>query len=77
MACSGCPGGATVLGPAKSNGGEYILIYIGDEVQIIEFGIVTGTMYIFGTKKKEFYADYRDVPGLFQSEFGNLLRAKV
>jgi hypothetical protein len=76
MACTGC-GGASKLQPAKSNGGEYILVYIGTEPVVTEFGVGTGTMYKFGTNKKEFFVNYLDVPGLFSSQSGHDLRAKI
>ena len=75
MPCSNC-GGSDQLGPSKTHGGDYVLVYIGDELQVTEFGVVSGKMYSFGTKKKEFWADFRDVPGLFASENGEDLRSK-
>lgn len=76
MACTGC-GGSKKLQPAISNGGMYIMVYIGEEIEVTEFGLVTGTMYKFGTKKKEFFVDYRDVTSLFASQNGNDLRMKI
>jgi len=78
MACGSCPGGATQLGPAKSNGGLYIVKYIGDEKTVELVGTGTGTVYSFGTGKKEFWVDFQDLPGLFADvDHGNDLRSKV
>lgn len=76
MPCSNC-GGHAALGPSRSNGGDYIMVYIGDEVELTEFGLVTGKMYTFGTKKKEFWVNFQDVPGLFAGQYGEDLRSKV
>lgn len=75
MGCANCTGAKT-LQPAKTNGGLYVVEYIGREQRIVDFGIVTGNMYSFGTSKREFYADYRDLVGLLQGWYGNELRVK-
>lgn len=78
MACANCPNGMSSLGPAKSNGGLYIMDYIGDQVSVSVVGVGTGTIYNFGTKKKSFWASYLDVPGLFADPVhGTDLRSRV
>lgn len=77
MACTNC-GSGTKLQPSKSNGGLYIINYIGDEKEFTLIGEKTGTAYTFGTKKKSFWANYLDIPGLFaDQDYGTDLRSKV
>lgn len=78
MACTNCGNNVSSLGPAKSNGGLYIVDYIGDELIVDLVGTRTGTVYTFGTSKQSFWVDYQDLPGLFaDKQHGNDLRSKV
>jgi len=78
MACSNCGKGST-LQPARSNGGLYIVSYIGEqETPISLIGEETGVVYTFGIHKKEFWVNHLDLPGLFaDKDYGTDLRSKV
>jgi len=78
MPCSNCGNNVSSLGPSKSNGGLYIVTYTGDQDKISLIGEGTGVVYSFGKNKREFWADFRDLVGLFADDkFGNDLRSKV
>ena len=74
MACSNCGKGSAVQ-PARSNGGLFIMNYIGTETEIAAIGSVTGVVYKFGTKKRDFWVDHKDIVGLFASPSGIDLRS--